>query len=328
LKKIYNSNVSDAETATVEPCPAPASCLASLSWADAWAKTELYLTTRRNIEKSTIRGTYYLVKPLVEALGGFEVSQEWADRAIKHLKDLKRSEGSINTYMSAVKRVYNAHGVDVITKDIPGSGKIVIPVFETVHVEHYHYERPDQCEQLIRSARSNTHKAMIAFFYYQGVRNGELINLTMDNLDLKAGTVRVYGQKNKKWRTIPINPKLMPWFNRYLEERRNVFVPALEGQGLPVPNNVFLNEKGKAFGDDGPERAVMRAAERAGFDGRDLKEAHPHTLRHSIGYQLLHLYGWPITEVAYYLGDRVGTIERYYSHTGVDDCKRLMSRMS
>ena len=108
---------------------------------------------------------------------------------------------------------------------------------------------------------------------------------------------------------------------------RENLVATMKDRGMPEPKNVFLNQDGRPMSWDSVEDAVAHAAERAGFVGKALEEGHPHTLRHSCGNHLLHEYGWDIASVSYFLGDTIATVEKYYAHTGINDCKRNMMRM-
>ena len=64
-------------------------------------------------------------------------------------------------------------------------------------------------------------KTVISFFYFTGVRRIELIELKESNLDLKSGTVKVLGKRNKE-RVIPLLPKISNLLSEYISERNNV----------------------------------------------------------------------------------------------------------
>ena len=64
-------------------------------------------------------------------------------------------------------------------------------------------------------------KTIISFFYFTGVRRIELIELKESNLDLKSGTVKVLGKRNKE-RIIPLLPKIRNLLQEYITERNYV----------------------------------------------------------------------------------------------------------
>lgn len=309
MKRIYQSNQPTTElNANTEIAPE------DVEFLRLWAVTENYWLTNGDFADGTKKITYQLVRSLVHKLGSIELSEKWVARAVQQLQAEKKSKKSINTYMDAIGRVFDANG----------AGNIAIPHSKTDDVEHHYYKQPAIVEKLIRFGRTETQQAIIAFYYYQAVRNTELTELKMKDLHMDTLEVNVYGKKTRKYRMIPLDPGVLPYLNKYLELRRNKFVPILEEQGLPVPPNVFLNELGRPFSDESTRQMIYRAGKRAGFEDVDLEECHPHILRHSRANHMLHIEKWDIASVAYFLGDTVGTVEKYYSHTGSINCRNNM----
>lgn len=265
----------------------------------------------------TMRNTELMMASLKNKLGSIELTDAWVEKAAERMLQDKMSNGSINAYMHSVSRFFEALGHPV-----------EVPTYEYDAEEHFYYS-VTSVNQLLKGAyaRSIPHGAIMAFLYYQGPRNSELCNLKMENLDLVHNEVAIYGQKTHKWRNIPLDPLLMPALNKWLDLRKNEIVPFLKQQGMEVPDNIFLNKFGRPFKDEGIEKLVYNIAKRIGFEGKELTEAHPHTLRHTCCNHLIHVHGWSITDVAYYMGDKVATVEKYYAHTGVNDCRRNMERM-
>lgn len=311
MRRIYQSNrPTTAKNANFEITPEDAQFMT------LWAVTDNYWLTNGDFADGTKNITYQLVRSLAHKLGDIELSEQWVARAVQQLQKEKKSKKSINTYMDAIKRVYVANGAD----------KIAIPHSKTDDVEHYYYKLPATVEKLIRFGRTETQQAVIAFYYYQALRNTELTELKMKDLRMDSLEVNVYGKKTRKYRLIPLDPRLLPFLTKYLELRRTKFVPDLEAQGISEPSTLFVNELGRQFSDESTRQMVYRTARRAGFEGIDLEEAHPHILRHSRANHLIHHEGWDIATVAYFLGDTVGTVEKYYAHTGSNDCKRNMMK--
>ena len=216
--------------------------------------------------------------------------------------------------MSAVGRFFEANG-----------HRVQVPYFDVIHVDHFHYSI-SEVMRMCAVARSIPHNAILNFLFWQGPRVGEICNIKTTDVDMVHEEVKIFGQKNHKWRTIPLQPEVLPSLKAWMDMREKSSVPILQEQGLPVPAYLFLNQDGKMFCKDSIQGVVERAGRRAGFVGDALKESHPHTLRHSIGHYLLHERGWDIATVAYYLGDTIATIEKYYAHTGIDDVRRNMNR--
>jgi site-specific recombinase XerD len=285
------------------------------------AKTRTYWQTRgdksrrKMLSDGTMRNTLECMRSLRNKLGSIVFTDDWVSQAADRLKKEGHPDGSINNYMSAINRFFEANG----------HREISTPYYEVAHVDHYHYSVVE-VNKLMASARTLPHRAVLGFLYYQGPRVGEMCDLKMADLDMGRHEVRLYAKKNKKERLIPLMPALIPTLQDWLTMRETKAVPILQEQGLEVPENVFLNQEGRQFNKDSVEGLIDRAAARAGFTGRTLAESHPHTLRHTCANHLIHVHGWDIATVAYFLGDTVNTIERYYAHTGVEDCRRNMLR--
>jgi integrase len=269
---------------------------------------------RRVLSDGTLRTNRAVMASLKKKMGGIEITDAWADMVIKTLKKDGLDAGSINTYSDAITRTFRALG-----------HPIVMPAQDAAHKDHYHYS-VTQINRLMDATRSIPHKAVMKFLFYQGPRAGELCDLKMEKLNMDAEEVSIYGQKNHKWRTIPLDPAVIQPLKRWLDMRVEVVGYMLQ-QGLTVPDTVFLNRHGNPFSISSIEDIVATSADRTGFTGIERDEAHPHTIRHSRAYNLLFDEKWDIASVAYFLGDRVATIEEYYAHTDAEAVRRNMKRM-
>jgi len=119
-------------------------------------------------------------------------------------------------------------------------------------------------------------KALLELFYSSGLRVSELGGLTIQQVDLEHGFLRVFG-KGSKERVVPIGGKATDAIKVWLEAGRPHFVKARTGSQL------FLSERG-----DGLSRVtlwfiVKKYAKLAGIN----KTVKPHLLRHSFATHLL-----------------------------------------
>ena len=117
---------------------------------------------------------------------------------------------------------------------------------------------------------------MLELFYSSGLRVSELGGLTIQQVDLEHGFLRVFG-KGSKERVVPIGGKATDAIKVWLEAGRPHFVKARTGSQL------FLSERG-----DGLSRVtlwfiVKKYAKLAGIN----KTVKPHLLRHSFATHLL-----------------------------------------
>lgn len=119
-------------------------------------------------------------------------------------------------------------------------------------------------------------RAMLEMFYSSGLRISELCRLTLQQVDLENGFVRVFG-KGSKERVVPLGGKARDAVQAYLVSSRPRLVKPRTGSEL------FLSERGKAISRKTLWVIVKNAAKRAGLE----KSVKPHLLRHSFATHLL-----------------------------------------
>ena len=119
-------------------------------------------------------------------------------------------------------------------------------------------------------------RAMLELFYSSGLRISELCGLTLQQVDLDHGFVRVFG-KGAKERVVPLGNKARDAVQAYLVSARPRLVKPHTGSEL------FLSERGRAISRKTLWVIVKSTAKRAGIE----KPVKPHLLRHSFATHLL-----------------------------------------
>ncbi len=119
-------------------------------------------------------------------------------------------------------------------------------------------------------------RAILELFYSSGLRVSELSSLTLQQIDLESGLLRVFG-KGSKERVTPMGSKAMDAIEAYLTSGRPYFVKAKTGSEL------FLSERGTAISRKMIWVLVKKYAKLAGIE----KPVKPHLLRHSFATHLL-----------------------------------------
>jgi integrase/recombinase XerD len=140
----------------------------------------------------------------------------------------------------------------------------------------------DEIERLLAApaggdARALRDRALLEVFYSSGLRVSELASLTVANVDLEQGFLRVFG-KGSKERLVPLGRRAVAALVRYLEAGR----PGLVRSGR-TGDVLFLSERGTSLSRVTLWLLVRRYAQRAGIT-RPVK---PHMLRHSFATHLL-----------------------------------------
>ena len=119
-------------------------------------------------------------------------------------------------------------------------------------------------------------KALLELLYATGMRVSELVDLTLERLNLRVGYVRVIG-KGRKERIIPVGSIALAALRDYLDVLR----PQLAG--YRSGDHVFLSRTGRPL----DRSAVWRIVRKCAVDAGIRKSVSPHTLRHCFATHLL-----------------------------------------
>jgi integrase/recombinase XerD len=118
--------------------------------------------------------------------------------------------------------------------------------------------------------------AMLELLYATGLRVSELVGLTVPQLDLRRGVVRVQG-KGSKERLVPMVFRAVEKLQLYVQHIRPVLLKNQKSQRL------FLNRSGTGLSRQGFWKILKGYARQAGLP----PTLSPHTLRHSFATHLL-----------------------------------------
>ena len=125
-------------------------------------------------------------------------------------------------------------------------------------------------------------RAVLETLYGTGVRISELVGLSLRDLDLHDGFMRVIGKGDKE-RVVPVlgraNDALADWLT---VDGRGALIPA-RWRRRDDEEAVFLNQRGGRLGRQGIWLVVKAHGDRAGLGDR----LTPHVLRHSCATHLL-----------------------------------------
>lgn len=119
-------------------------------------------------------------------------------------------------------------------------------------------------------------KAMLELMYATGLRVSELVGLTLTNIDLDEGFVRMFGKGNKE-RIVPVGEIALKYLKIYLDEYRDTL------KKKRLCDNLFLNNHGLGMTRQGFLKILKGIAQDRGIE----KNITPHMLRHSFATHLL-----------------------------------------
>ena len=118
-------------------------------------------------------------------------------------------------------------------------------------------------------------RAMLLVFFASGVRESELANLKLPDLELDSGVAKVWGGKGEKDGIVPLNPPAIAALKEYLETVR----PKLIRKPLPF---VFLSRLGRRVSRMDIYNRVREIGQAALG-----KHVSPHYLRHGFATALI-----------------------------------------
>ena len=154
-------------------------------------------------------------------------------------------------------------------------------------------------------------KAMIELLYATGLRVSELVGLTLQQVGLSDGLVRVIGKGNKE-RLVPYGQEAGHWLSAYLVRGR----PALLGPRLSEA--VFVTERGCAMTRQYFWQLIKRYGQLAGLPAT----LSPHGLRHAFATHLLN-HGADLRVVQMLLGHADISTTQVYTHVARERLAKL-----
>ena len=158
-------------------------------------------------------------------------------------------------------------------------------------------------------------KAMLELLYATGLRVTELVSLTIENMSVQQGVVRVTGKGNKE-RIVPMGEEAAYWVRQFMLYGRPVL---LNGQSSDV---VFPSQRAQQMTRQTFWHRVKHYAILADIDVDALS---PHVLRHAFATHLVN-HGADLRVVQMLLGHTDLSTTQIYTHVAKERLKRLHER--
>ena len=174
-----------------------------------------------------------------------------------------------------------------------------------------------QVEALLAAPDSETtlglrDRAMLETLYATGLRVSELVGLTLAQVSLDMGVVRVLG-KGSKERLVPLGEESIVWLTRYLATGR----PTLVGDGKSTA--LFVTARRGPLTRQAFWALLKRLGAKAGISAASIS---PHVLRHAFATHLLN-HGADLRVVQLLLGHADITTTTIYTHVARERLKKL-----
>ena len=149
-------------------------------------------------------------------------------------------------------------------------------------------------------------KAMLELMYGTGLRVSEIVNLSVNDIDLTNCVVRIMG-KGSKEREVPLGEYSIYYLKLYLDRRREMLK-----EGKPC-DKLFLNNHGTGMTRQGFFKNLKQLLLEKGLN----PDVSPHTLRHSFATHLLN-NGADLRSIQEMLGHSDIATTKIYTHVSDD----------
>lgn len=153
-------------------------------------------------------------------------------------------------------------------------------------------------------------RTMLEVLYACGLRVSELVGLTLADVNLRQGVVRVMGKGGKE-RLIPMGDEAASWLLRYAKEAR----PLLLKTSVDV---MFPSNRGQQMTRQTFWHRIKHWSMVAGIE----KSLSPHTLRHAFATHLIN-HGADLRVVQLLLGHSDLSTTQIYTHVAIERMKSL-----
>ena len=156
-----------------------------------------------------------------------------------------------------------------------------------------------------------TERLVIDLLYQTGMRLAELLGLTLGDADLRSGTLRVMGKRQKE-RILPVGPGLVAGLKGYLQGR------ASTGASNDVSSPLLVDAQGEPLA----RRSVQRLVNRYLSGVTTQQKRSPHVLRHTFATHMLE-HGADLNAVKELLGHANLAATQVYTHNTVEKLRKV-----
>ncbi|MGI2995437.1 site-specific tyrosine recombinase XerD [Vibrio alginolyticus] len=233
-----------------------------------------------------------------------------------HLVDLDYKQTSRARMLSAIRRLFQYLHREKVRADDP-SALLVSPKLPQRLPKDISEE---QVDALLEAPDPNDpielrDKAMLELLYATGLRVTELVSLTMENVSLRQGVVRVTGKGGKE-RLVPMGENAVDWIETFIQQGRSALL------GDTSSDIVFPSKRARQMTRQTFWHRIKYYALIAGIDTDQLS---PHVLRHAFATHLLN-YGADLRVVQMLLGHSDLSTTQIYTHVATERLKQIHSQ--
>jgi integrase/recombinase XerD len=233
------------------------------------------------------------------------------------LQDKGLSGHAVNCYLRAIRAFWSWLVREEIIMSSPFS-RVKIPKPPKKVIATFSEKQLNAILRAVNTATPSGFRdwAMILMLIDTGLRASELVGLTLGDINLEDGLLKVYGKGNKE-RVVPIGAKVQRALWKYLNHHRSQ--PA-----NPLHPTLFLTASGGPISTDQLRAIINKYTSRADIEG---VRCSPHTFRHTFAISYLR-NGGDVFSLQRILGHSSLDVVRIYVNMAVADVKACHRRFS
>ncbi len=277
-----------------------------------------YLKIEKGLSKNTLKSYNTDMEQLIDFFDGkniqdiSEVTSPLLTEYVSHLKKLMLNSRSIARKITAIRMFFKYLIIDKII-DINPATLLEIPKIGSHLPEYLTLQEVDALLNVfdIESPFELRDKAIIELLYSSGLRVSEISNLTINDINLEEGFIRIIG-KGSKERIVPMGKVAIAILQKYINEVRPKLLKNKKS------NFLFINWLGGRLSRISIWKVIKFYASKAGIK----KTISPHTLRHSFATHLLN-NGADLRTVQELLGHSSIATTQIYTHLNYAKLKKF-----
>ena len=277
----------------------------------------LYLKLERRLEVNTINSRWYDIDKYINFLKDNKINNYKMVEAshinsfISSLKFYEKYSGkekytnsTINRYISSIKNFhYYLLENNFVKEDT--SSKIYRPKNKNKMPYVLNVNDIDSILSSIKLLKPIDYrdKCIILIMYSSGLRISEVVNIKLNDLNLREAFISVLGKGNKQ-RLIPLGAKAMEMINLYINGYRSKFLKKRNSKGY-----LFLNNRGECLS----RVSIWKIIKKHSSTLPNAERITPHVFRHSFATHLIE-GGADLRAVQMMLGHSDITTTQIYTH--------------
>ena len=277
-----------------------------------------YLEIEKNSSTHTVTNYKVDLRGFMDFLGGDDISNIdylLLRRYLAHLKSVQYDKRSVARKLACLRSFFKFLCRDGYLKTNPAVGLSTpkldkkLPFFLDVNQTSRVLDMPVDNSD----AASLRDKAVLELLYSTGIRVGELVGLSINDVDFIGGVTKVKG-KGKKERMIPVGDTALRAIKKYLDRR-------CSNELMRNKPALFLNKNGGRLSSGAVRQIVDKCIHTASLR----ENISPHTLRHSFATHLLDR-GADLRSVQELLGHANLSTTQIYTHITTDRLKAVYDK--